>query len=77
MAIVGVTTGLDVTIEAVLTGTKTGLIWYMDNGTTQGPSNDLPLGTATAYLGKSLNFVGNKAAGRELKMAFNDIQAAP
>lgn len=69
MAIVGVTTGLDVTIEA--TTLKTGLIWYMDNGTTKGQSSDLNPGSATSYLGKALNFIGNKAASREIRVAAN------
>ncbi len=77
MAIIGVRTELDVTIEATASGTKTGLAWYMDNGTAKGMSNELAPGTATAYLGKSLNFIGNKAASRELKTAFNNNQAAP
>ena len=76
MAIVGVRTELDVTVEAN-TDLKTGLVWYMDNGTSKGQSNELPAGSATSYLGKALNFIGNKAAERELKTAFNDNQAAP
>lgn len=69
MAIVGVTTGLDVTIQA--TTLKTNLIWYMDNGTVKGQSSDLAPGTATNYLGKALNFIGNKGASREIRVAFN------
>ena len=71
MAITGVRTELDVTIEAVTGGTSTGLAWYMDNGTAKGMSNELSTGSATSYLGKSLNFIGNKAAAREIKVASN------
>jgi len=69
MAIVGVKTGLDVTIQA--TTLKTNLVWFMDNGTAKGQSSDLGAGSATAYLGKSLNFIGNQAASREIRVAAN------
>ncbi len=69
MAIVGVKTGLTTTIQA--TTLKTGLVWWMDNGTNKGQSSDLPLGTATNYLGKALNFIGNQAAAREIRVAAN------
>lgn len=76
MAIIGVTTGLDISIEAKQ-DLGTGLIWHMDNGTNTGQSNELPAGTATSYLGKALNFAGNKAAVRSVKVAFNNVQATP
>ena len=69
MAIIGVKTGLDTTIEAVTL--KTGLIWYMDNGTIKGQSSDLGVSSSTAYLGKALNFIGNQAASREIRVAAN------
>ena len=69
MAIIGVRTELDTTIQA--TTLETGLAWYMDNGTVKGMSNELAPGSATAYLGKALNFIGNKAASREIRVASN------
>jgi hypothetical protein len=50
MAIVGVTTGLDITIEA--TTLKTGLIWFMNDGVADGESSVLTPSNATSYLGK-------------------------
>jgi len=52
MAIAGVRTELDVSIEA--TTLKTGLVWWMEDGTAKGQSSDLAAGLATAYLGKAL-----------------------
>lgn len=69
MAIVGVKTGLNTTIEA--TTMKTGLIWYMDDGKTKGQSSDFAFGSAMAYLGKALNSIGNKAAARQIRVASN------
>ena len=44
MAIAGVRTELNVSIEA--TTLKTGLVWWMDNGTIKGQSNELAAGLA-------------------------------
>lgn len=72
MAIIGVRTSLKSTAQAVVGGTKTGLIWWMQTNTAKGQSSDLPAGSATNFLGKALNFVGNKGAAREIRVAQND-----
>jgi len=69
MAIVGVTTGLDISIEA--TTLKTGLTWYMNNGVANGESSVLAPSNATSFLGKSLNATGDRAAVRSIKVAAN------
>lgn len=72
MAIVGVRTELEVTAEAANSqGVETNLTWWMENSTSTGESSALPVGTATNYHGKALNFIGNKGAQRELTTALN------
>ncbi len=75
MAIAGVRTELDVSIEA--TTLKTGLVWWMEDGTSKGQSSDLAAGLPTAYLGKSLDADGNRAGKRTPRVAKNDRQALP
>jgi hypothetical protein len=75
MAIAGVRTELNVSIEA--TTLKTGLVWWMDNGTIKGQSNELAAGLSTTYLGKALETDGNKAGKRTPRVAKNDRQVLP
>lgn len=72
MAIVGVTTGLDVTIQA--TTLKTNLTWVMEDATAKGTSATLANSAATAYLGKSLDAAGSRVNGRIPRVALNDNQ---
>ena len=75
MAITGVRTELNVSIEA--TSLETGLGWWMDNGTVKGQSNELAAGLSTTYLGKALEADGNKAGKRTPRVAKNARQALP
>lgn len=75
MAITGVRTELNVSIEA--TTLKTGLVWWMDNGTIKGQSNELAADLSTTYLGKALEADGNKAGKRTPRVAKNARQALP
>ena len=75
MAITGVRTELNVTIEA--TTLETGLVWWMDNGTVKGQSNELAAGLSTTYLGKALDADGDRAGKRTPRVAKNDRQALP
>jgi len=75
MAIAGVRTELNVSIEA--TTLKTGLVWWMENGTAKGQSSDLAAGLPTTYLGKALDADGDKAGKRTPRVAKNDRQALP
>ena len=74
MAIVGVKTGLDVTIQA--TTLKTNLIWVMEDATAKGTSATLANSAATDYLGKSLLATGARAGARLPRVALNDNQLA-
>lgn len=47
----------------------TDLIYWMSNGTDTGESHTFTIGTAGTFLGKALNFAGNKAALREVPVA--------
>ncbi len=75
MAITGVRTELDVSIEA--TTLKTGLVWWMEDGTAKGHSSDLAAGLPTAYLGKALDAAGDRTGKRTPRVALNQKQAAP
>jgi hypothetical protein len=75
MAIAGVRTELNVTIEA--TTLETGLVWWMDNGTVKGQSNELAAGLSTTYLGKALEADGNRAGKRTPRVAKNARQVLP
>ncbi len=75
MAIAGVRTELDVSIEA--TTLKTGLVWWMEDGTTKGQSSDLAAGLPTTYLGKALEADGDRAGKRTPRVAKNGRQALP
>jgi hypothetical protein len=72
MAIVGITTGLDVTIQA--TTLKTNLIWVMEDATAKGTSSTLANSAATDYLGKSLLSTGARVGARVPRVALNDNQ---
>lgn len=72
MAIVGVKTGLDITIQAVTL--KTNLIWWMFDGTDKAPSNTITPGTAPFALGKALAPDGDRVAVRRIHMALNANQ---
>jgi hypothetical protein len=75
MAIAGIRTELDVSIEA--TTLKTGLVWWMEDGTTKGQSSDLAAGLPTTYLGQALGDDGDRAGKRTPRVAKNDRQALP
>ena len=75
MAIVGVTTGLDVTIQA--TTLKTNLTWVMEDSSGKGTSATLVNSAATDYLGKSLLSTGDIDGARVPRVALNANQLAP
>lgn len=75
MAIAGVRTELNVTIEA--TTLETGLVWWMDNGTVKGQSNELAAGLSTTYLGKALGADGSRTGKRTPRVAKNARQVLP
>ena len=75
MAIAGVRTELDVSIEA--TTLKTGLVWWMENGTIKGQSNELAAGLSTTYLGKALGADGDRVGKRTPRVALNQRQVLP
>ena len=75
MAIAGVRTELDVSIEA--TTLKTGLVWWMQDETIKGQSSDLAAGLPTDYLGKALGADGDRAGKRTPRVAKNDRQVLP
>ena len=49
---------------------RTGLIWLMDGGEGVKESHR-GVGSNNAYMGHALNFIGNRAAERELPIAKN------
>jgi len=75
MAIAGVRTELNVTIEA--TTLETGLVWWMEDGTAKGQSSELAAGLPTTYLGKALGADGDRAGKRTPRVAKNGRQALP
>ena len=75
MAIAGVRTESNITIEAVTL--KTGLVWLMQDGTAKGQSSDLAAGLPTAYLGKALVADGDRTGKRSPRVALNQRQALP
>lgn len=70
MALTGVRTH---TVRGYRSGTPhlqgTDLIYVMNNGTRSGESNSFTAGSSGTFLGKALNFAGNKGALREVPVA--------
>ena len=68
MAIINVRTGLKQAVDYTL---RTGVLRHMSNGTRSGASNTFNSGSATNHFGKTLNFISNRAAARELPYVRN------